>query len=653
MWNQKPSFRFEIDNYSEKPSIQIQSKTFVAGGCEWYLNAFPKGGYLAVHDHFSLFLQVANRTMLPTGWKRKVSFYFTLLNQSDKELFRSNIVRCQVLDVKGPSWGFEKLCPLSKLQENGVLEKDRLIIEVYINLIEAVDGESGDVSGKEETMDINGFKVLASQVTLVRKIFAEHPDTAVGLKSKNQVLKTAYMNVLIGLINTLNKPSHNHSETELTKAGSELSELEEVGFKLDWLKSKLEEVSLERKKEDVYGNKVIQLEERVKNLEQMENKMKRKIVECFLERKKGKDDGSRVQTLEERVNYLEAVDSSSRLDCLTLKSKSGGVSLEKMKKVDDADASRVQQLEENLKNLEEIVSDLKVKLDEGKEKTSCDGFLLVGDDETFFFEDMEKAFSWEIDNFSERNGVIRSDPFTSGGCEWLLCVHPKGKLVDDHLSLFLHAVNPVSLLPGWRRRASYHFVLLNQSGKVLSRTVEELRFFCAEAEGRGSHRMLPLTKLQEEGFLEDNKLTIEVYIKVVKVVAEGNLTGNEMVDFRGFHVLNRQAVSVSNIFVLHPDVAVDIRSGIKEVKTAYMNILLGLVETLDKAPQSLSETELTNAESELSELEEAGFKLDWLKPKLEEFSLKRKQATSSPRVSPFECIDFLVKRFFLSCFSEH
>uniref|UniRef100_M4DK44 MATH domain-containing protein n=1 Tax=Brassica campestris TaxID=3711 RepID=M4DK44_BRACM len=291
------------------------------------------------------------------------------------------IVRCQVLDVKGPSWGFEKLCPLSKLQENGVLEKDRLIIEVYINLIEAVDGESGDVSGKEETMDINGFKVLASQVTLVRKIFAEHPDTAVGLKSKNQVLKTAYMNVLIGLINTLNKPSHNHSETELTKAGSELSELEEVGFKLDWLKSKLEEVSLERKKEDVYGNKVIQLEERVKNLEQMENKMKRKIVECFLERKKAKDDGSRVQTLEERVNYLEAVDSRSRLDCLTLKSKSGGVSLEKMKKVDDADASRVQQLEENLKNLEEIVSDLKVKLDEGKEKTSCDGFLLVGDDE--------------------------------------------------------------------------------------------------------------------------------------------------------------------------------------------------------------------------------------------------------------------------------
>ncbi|WZZ55841.1 hypothetical protein YC2023_055948 [Brassica napus] len=161
--------------------------------------------------------------------------------------------------------------------------------------------------------------------------------------------------------------------------------------------------------------------------------MKRKIDECFLERKKAKDDGSRVKTLEERVNNLEVVDSSFRMDSLTLKSKSGGVSLEK-KKVDDADGSRVQQLEENLKNLEEIVSDLKVKLDQGKEKNSCDGFLLVDEDE------------------------VSS------------CVQPKGKLVDDHLSLFLDAVNPGSFLPGWRRRASYRFVLLNHSGKVRRRT---------------------------------------------------------------------------------------------------------------------------------------------------------------------------------------
>ncbi|KAF3552933.1 hypothetical protein F2Q69_00017887 [Brassica cretica] len=376
MWNQKPSFRIAIDNFSEK-KYPMPSKTFVAGGCEWFLSVYPNGDPFSDHDHFSMYLHVANQTMLRPGWKRNVSFYFTLLNQSDKELCRSHIVPCKVFDVINCTFcGFSKLCPLSTLQENGLLEKDRLIIEVYINLIEADDGESGDVSEKEETVDILGFKVLASHVTLVRKIFAEHPDIAVGLKSKNQVLKTAYMNVLIGLINTLNKPSHNHSETELNKADSELSELEEVGFKLDWLKSKLEEVILERKKADAYGNKVIQLEERVKNLEQMEKK--RMIVEHFLERKKAKDDGSGVQTLEERVKNLEAVDSSFRMDCL--KSKFGGVSLEK-KKVDDADGSRVQQLEENLKNLEEVVSDLKVKLDQGKEKNSSDGFLLVDEDE--------------------------------------------------------------------------------------------------------------------------------------------------------------------------------------------------------------------------------------------------------------------------------
>lgn len=141
-------------------------------------------------------------------------------------------------------------------------------------------------------------------------------------------------------------------------------------------------------------------------------------------------------------------------------------------------------------------------------------------------------------------------------------------------------------------------------------------------------------------------------------------------DLVSISVYHWQVVSVSNMFVKHPDVAVDIRSDIREVKTAYMNILLGLVQTLDKPPQSLSETELSNADSELSELTDAGFKLDWLKSKLEEVSLKRKEPSShlkveldkqkiestaapAPRVSPFECIVVLIKKFFLACFAGH
>ncbi|ESQ52956.1 hypothetical protein EUTSA_v10017071mg [Eutrema salsugineum] len=262
------------------------------------------------------------------------------------------------------------------------------------------------------------------------------------------------------------------------------------------------------------------------------------------------------------------------------------------------------------------------------------------------------TFKWEIDNFSNRNGLIESDIFSSGGCEWCLEVYPKGNYVDDHLALFLSVAKPGSLLPGWRRRATYHFVLLNQSGKVLARTAEERRSFSAEVSCWGYQRMLPLSKLQEEGSLKNNKLTIQVYINLVEVIHEGKSTENEMVAVSGFHVLNTQVISVSKIFAQHPDVAVGIRSDIKEVKTAYMNILLGLIETLGKPPQSLSETEINNADSDLRELTEAGFKLDWLKSKLEEVSLERKKA-----VSFYSCrfIDFLIRRFFLSCFliSKH
>ena len=68
--------------------------------------------------------------------------------------------------AKTPAWGFAKTIPVSKFQEKGVLEKDRLIIEVHIKVIEAFDGEGGDVSNnKKKTIDINGFQVFASQVS--------------------------------------------------------------------------------------------------------------------------------------------------------------------------------------------------------------------------------------------------------------------------------------------------------------------------------------------------------------------------------------------------------------------------------------------------------------------------------------------------------
>ncbi|KAL0843222.1 hypothetical protein Bca101_016467 [Brassica carinata] len=187
--------------------------------------------------------------------------------------------------------------------------------------------------------------------------------------------------------------------------------------------------------------------------------------------------------------------------------------------------------------------------------------------------ELKKALSWEIDNFSERTGVMKSDTFSSGGggCNWL---------------------------------------------------------FCTETPTWGLRRTFPLTKLQEKGFLEENKLTIEVYIKVFEVVHAGKSTENDVLDYNGFHIFASQANPVGDIFGHHPDFALDVIPKNQAVRTAYMNLVLSLVERLRKTPQSLSMTELRNAQSELTELTEAGFKLDWLNSKIQELSLERKKVLS-------------------------
>ncbi|KAF8045812.1 hypothetical protein N665_4383s0005 [Sinapis alba] len=437
MSNQKPSFRVEIDNFSEKKANVISSNTFESSGYEWFISIYPKGDRLA-DGHLSLYLNVANYTTLEPGWNKSVNFYFVLLNQSDKELYKSPRSK-SLFCAESRGLGYRKVLPLSKFQEEGFLEKDKLIIEVYIN--------GGDVSeNKKKTVDINGFQVFASQVTKVGKIFTEHPDIALDFKPTKQEVKTAYMNVLLRVIKTLDKPPKSISETRLSKASSELSELMNVGFKVDWLKSKLEEVSLERKKPDVDGSRVQQLEElvkhlglkldevsfgrrlsddaneylaqqveeRVKNLELMDvgfrlNSLNTKLDNVVWERKKADDTNeSHAKQVEKRVKNLERLDLSlnnrlntmlgdmerrkssdtsvfeqiqDRVMCIAFKLESLNTKLEEIskerKKADDANGSLVQKLEESVKNIELMVSHLKVELDKKKDKTSDDGFLLV------------------------------------------------------------------------------------------------------------------------------------------------------------------------------------------------------------------------------------------------------------------------------------
>ncbi|CAA7038137.1 unnamed protein product [Microthlaspi erraticum] len=243
-------------------------------------------------------------------------------------------------------------------------------------------------------------------------------------------------------------------------------------------------------------------------------------------------------------------------------------------------------------------------------------------------EKLQTSYTFEIINFSEKKALIVSPKFLSGGCGWNIVICPDGEDSDDYLHLYLRVHNPQSLRTGWKRKAYFRFSLLNKSGKVLySRTEISTILFCSEFLSWG-HKTLPLTlsKLKEEGFLEKNKLIVKVEVKVVEIVHESKVTGKEMLDFQGFNVLYSQVLPVLHIFNKHPDIDEDFKPKDKGVKTAYMNLLLSLIETLRKAPQSFSEAELSNAQSELNELTEAGFKLDWLKKKLDEVCLERKNA---------------------------
>ncbi|KAG7574634.1 MATH/TRAF domain [Arabidopsis suecica] len=394
--HQKTSFTFEIDNFSEKKYV-IASPIFIIGQCQWFVKVYTNGYFNK--DHVSVYLHVANPQSLRPGWKRRVNYSFILFNQSGKELKRTP-ESCDLFCTEVSAWGYPKLLPLSKLKEEGFLENDKLTIKVEVKVVEVV--HVGEVTGKE-MVDFKGFHVLYTQLSSVSLIFAEHPDIAVDFRPKSKLVKTAYMNVLLSLIETLNKPPQILLDTELRDTHSNLSELTEAGFKLGWLWKKLDEVSMKRKKEDAGwfrvqqskeavknfevslkgrkrddadGSRLQQLEERLKNLELMElDCLKSKLEEVSLENKKEDADLSRLQQLEERLMNLELME----LDCL--KSKLEEVSLENKKA--NADWSRVQQLEERVKNFE--LMELDFKLDslksnleevslERKKSDDADGF---------------------------------------------------------------------------------------------------------------------------------------------------------------------------------------------------------------------------------------------------------------------------------------
>ncbi|KAL1201587.1 MATH domain and coiled-coil domain-containing protein [Cardamine amara subsp. amara] len=121
----------------------------------------------------------------------------------------------------------------------------------------------------KETMDVNGFQVFSSQVETVNYIFKRHPDTALGFRPKNQKIRRAYMNELLNLIATLCQSPEKLSIDDMSNADETLADLIDVGFKLDWLKIKLNEVSEKKKIVQNSGARLQTLQEQLEKMKKM------------------------------------------------------------------------------------------------------------------------------------------------------------------------------------------------------------------------------------------------------------------------------------------------------------------------------------------------------------------------------------------------
>ncbi|XP_023638456.1 MATH domain and coiled-coil domain-containing protein At3g58270 isoform X2 [Capsella rubella] len=177
------------------------------------------------------------------------------------------------------------MLPLDKIHEKdgGLLVNGDLTIVAEVAVLEVIGklDVPEESSLEKENIDVNGFRVLPSQVGTVSYIFERHPDIASEFRPKNQHLRSACMNVLLSLIETMCQPSQELSEDDLADANAALDYLADTGMNLSWLDEKLDLLSEKKKKEEAGETRVQEIEEELKKL-----KLKCADLEVQLEKEK-------------------------------------------------------------------------------------------------------------------------------------------------------------------------------------------------------------------------------------------------------------------------------------------------------------------------------------------------------------------------------
>ncbi|CAD5324510.1 unnamed protein product [Arabidopsis thaliana] len=229
-------FTWVIKNVPTLNSDMLFSNYFVIGGCSWRVVAHSKENNFKESLSLTLIVAEDSAQKMGCGWSRYAKISFTLVNQISEIL-------SQRIESNPP---FKK----TKLNNDGEVSKD-LIREVPVIM---------------ESIVVNGFHVLPSQVEFLKRIFEKHPDVAKEFRPTNRIVKTAYMNVLLSLIETLRQSPREISMNDLVGACGLLRSMKEAGFQLDWLEKKLNEVLEKKEKEEAYETRMREIQEEMKDL---------------------------------------------------------------------------------------------------------------------------------------------------------------------------------------------------------------------------------------------------------------------------------------------------------------------------------------------------------------------------------------------------
>ncbi|XP_075520070.1 ubiquitin C-terminal hydrolase 12-like isoform X1 [Primulina tabacum] len=212
-------FTWRIENVSRLQVNRLYSETFEVGDYKWRILIFLRGNKV---DYLSVYLAVADSTILPSRWSRYVQFSFAIVNQVDhKHSIRKGT--SQQFNAGVRDWGFESFMPLSKLYNpnRGYLYNDTIVVEAEVTAEEAIGyifcdskKETGYVGLKNQgaTCYMNSLLQTLYHIPYFRKVVYHMPTTVHDKPS------TSIPMALQSLFYKLQYSDENVSTKELTKS---------------------------------------------------------------------------------------------------------------------------------------------------------------------------------------------------------------------------------------------------------------------------------------------------------------------------------------------------------------------------------------------------------------------------------------------------